>query len=148
MPKTPRQQRYSEIISFYSCLFVIIINTTSILQIIQDGLCENSLPNIFDDSIGGNSPDPRCFMQFKHRITFVGTDVMEEDGSENLSWRSSKLMEQMCGHKDVLGSLPGGLPAAAAGLGSANKSVDVELTTSSITAAVRRVGDKMSILSV
>lgn len=68
-------------------------------KIIQDGLCENSLPNIFDDSVKGAAADPRSFMQLKHQISFVGMDMGDDESNDEHS--ANKLMEQMCRYKDV-----------------------------------------------
>jgi hypothetical protein len=82
-------------------------------------------------------------MQFKHRISFIGTDAVEDDGAEEQS--TNKLMEQMCKHKDMLsgGMVPKGGGGSAAASRISNP-LEPE-SKASIPAAVRRVGDKMSI---
>lgn len=75
-------------------------------------------------------------MQFKHRISFVGVDSTDESGGDEQA--SSKLMDQMCKHKDLFNGVPGGAPSNN-GIGESKK----EATAAA--KGVRAAGEKVSI---
>lgn len=83
--KVPHLFLFIALIQLESCNIYILC----ILQIIQDGLCENSLPNIFDDTMGTTTTDPKSFMQFSHQISFVGTWAHDDYGDDATELKSS-----------------------------------------------------------
>ena len=73
-------------------------------------------------------------MQFKHRITFVGVDANDESSGDEQT--TSKLMDQMCKHKDLFNGVPSSAP-------SSNGIEEKKETTS--TAGVHPTGEKVAV---